>query len=336
MSSGHPTQNPLHRRSDYDVTNTVQVSSTAAVCEAVRQLFAAQWPGHSFLPIETAFRTFGDLVGGLLPGYTGIDTVYHDRQHTLDASLAMARLLIGYERGAAPDDRLGFDRAAMGLITAIFHDAGYLRKLTDTQRNGAEYTSCHVSRSAQFLGEFMPTVGMAHWAAIAKKVVHFSGYEIAFDAIDLNDPKDIKIGHLLGTADLIAQMSDRCYLEKCRDRLYPEFVLGGVAVNRDATGTMRILYGSEFDLLKKTPAFIDSAIKNRLDGRFGGAYRDLENVFNGTNPYLHAMQQHRAYLESVLQGEQWSMLRRQPPLFTQDPSSMKTVQQLMVSHLQAV
>ena len=46
----------------------------------------------------------------------------------------------------------------------------------------------------------------------------------------MKDPRDIKLGHLLGTADMIAQMADRCYLEKCRDRLYPEFVLGGVAV----------------------------------------------------------------------------------------------------------
>ena len=35
------------------------------------------------------------------------------------------------------------------------------------------------------------------------------------------------VGHLLGTADMIAQIADRCYLEKCRDRLYAEFVLGG-------------------------------------------------------------------------------------------------------------
>jgi hypothetical protein len=334
--SSEQTPHTTYRRSDYDVTDSVQVSSAEAVSDAVRQLFASQWPNQAFTPIATAFHTFGDLVGGSLPGYTGIDTVYHDRQHTLDASLAMARLLVGYERGASPDDQLGFERAAMGLISAIFHDAGYVRKVTDTQRNGAEYTNCHVSRSAQFLGEFMPTIGMAQWAPIAMKVVHFSGYEIAFDAIGLDNPKDIKVGHLLGTADLIAQMSDRCYLEKCRDRLYPEFVLGGLAANRDATGTMRILYGSGLDLLKKTPAFIDSAIKNRLNGCFGGVYHHLENLFNGENPYLQAMQQHRAYLEDILHGEQWSMLRRQPPLFTKDPSSMQNVQQLMVSHLKTV
>ena len=37
------------------------------------------------------------------------------------------------------------------------------------------------------------------------------------------------LGNMLGSADIIAQMSDRCYLEKCRDRLFPEFVWGGLA-----------------------------------------------------------------------------------------------------------
>ena len=61
-------------------------------------------------------------------------------------------------------------------------------------------------------------------------IVHFTGYELDLDMIELDDPRDIICGHLIGTADMIAQMADRCYLEKCRDRLYKEFVLGGVAV----------------------------------------------------------------------------------------------------------
>jgi hypothetical protein len=33
------------RRSDFDVTDTVQVSSTAAVREAVLELYSDTWPG---------------------------------------------------------------------------------------------------------------------------------------------------------------------------------------------------------------------------------------------------------------------------------------------------
>ena len=37
------------------------------------------------------------------------------------------------------------------------------------------------------------------------------------------------LGSLLGTADLMAQLADVDYLRKCRDHLYEEFELGGIA-----------------------------------------------------------------------------------------------------------
>ena len=146
----------------------------------------------------------------------------------------MARLLAGYDRTHTPEQRLGPDRALLGLVVALFHDAGYIRQIDDTKhRNGAEFTRTHVSRGAQFLARYMPTIGLANWVPVATQIIHFTGYEVPFGDIRLDDPLDRRVGHLLGTADMMAQMSDRCYLEKCRDRLYPEFVLGGVALGRD-------------------------------------------------------------------------------------------------------
>src|SRR5271157_6018874 len=189
------------RRNDYDVSNSVQVSSTASVTAAVRELFAAGWPGEPFNRVGIAFEEFDRLFGGRMPGYHGVDTVYHDRQHSLDMTPAMA------------------------LVTSLFHDAGYIREFDDLQhRNGAEFTLYHVTRSARFLARFLPTVGLESWVPVSTRIVHFTGYEIKLSQIQLSDGKDRKLGHLLGTADLIAQMADRCYLEKCRDRLYPEFV----------------------------------------------------------------------------------------------------------------
>jgi hypothetical protein len=322
-----------HRRNDFDVTNTVQVSSTPAVLSAVQALFTSEWPGQPFAPLAAAFDTFEALFTGQLPGYNGVDTVYHDRQHTLDVVLAMARLLIGHERTVATHDRFGFDRAAMGLVTALFHDAGYIREIGDVQKNGAAYTSSHVTRSARFLSKLMPTIGMTQWVPIATRIVHFSGYEIPFAEIDVDDARDRKVGHLLATADLIAQMSDRCYLEKCRDRLYPEFVLAGVATGRTAGGDVEVRFGSGLDLLRQTPAFVASAIRDRLDGAFGGAYHYVEALYDGQNPYMQAIQQHLTFLQKVLKTENWPLLRRNPPLFTHDPDSLPSVRQLMLGHL---
>ena len=111
------------RRNDYDVANTVQVSSTAAVTAAVRDLFTSAWPGESFDKVEAAFEDFERLFTGRMPGYHGVDTLYHDRQHSLDMTLAMARLLVGYERSVESRLRFGAERAVMALVTSLFHDA---------------------------------------------------------------------------------------------------------------------------------------------------------------------------------------------------------------------
>ena len=124
------------------------------------------------------------------------------------------------------------------------HFAGIHRQVTgqpapidDTQhRNGAEFTRTHVMRGANFLARYLPGIGLANWVPVATQVVHFTGYEVPFKDIRLDDMRDRRVGHLLGTADMLAQMSDRCYLEKCRDRLYPEFVIGGVAMQREDDG----------------------------------------------------------------------------------------------------
>ena len=322
-----------HRRSDYDVTNTVQVSSATAVTRAVCELFAAEWPGVDLEPISASLATIEALFTGRMPGYNGVDTIYHDRQHTLDVVLAMARLLVGYERSVPVDERLGPERATVGVVTAVFHYSGYIRETADPLKNGAEYTSSHVTRSAHFLSRYLPTIGLGHWVPVATRIVHFTGYEIPLSSIEVDDWRDRKVGHLLGTADLIAQMADRCYLEKCRDRLYPEFVLAGVATGRGSDGSLRVRYGSGLDLLRQTPEFVRQTTAERLDGEFQGAYHYLEKLFEGQNPYMTAIQQHLSFLRQVLKTDNWPLLRRNPPCFTFDPNPLPNVRQLMLGHL---
>ena len=324
-----------HRRNDYDVTNTVQVSSTAAVTKAVCALFREEWPHESLAAVERTLATFDALFTGRLPGYNGVDTVYHDRQHSLDVMLAMARLIVGHERSVPPAERLGFARAAMGFVVAAFHDAGYIREAGDPIPNGALYTNSHVSRSARFLEQFMPTIGMSEWVPIATQIVHYSGYEVPFSKIEVSDPRDHLVGHLLGTADLIAQMSDRCYLEKCRDRLYPEFVLAGTATARNDTG-VQVRFASGLDLLRQTPNFVDTMMRERLEGQFGRAYRFLEPLFAGKNPYIEAIHQHMDFLQQVLRTQNWQLLRRNPVCYTYDPNPLPSVRKLMLLHLKDI
>ena len=322
------------RLNDFDVTGTVQVSSTAAVRESVQDLCQSTWQDFPFEPVTLAFEQFDRMFAGEVADYYGVDTVYHDRQHTLDVTLALARLMAGHDRSRLPVERLGAERAAAGLVIGLFHDVGYLRRRDDgVYRHGAELTRIHVSRGAEFLADYLPRIQLSGWAPVARQIIHYTGYEVPFDRIVVTDPKDKTLGHLIGTADMIGQMADRCYLEKCRDRLYPEFVLGGMALPISSNGGRQVRYASGLDVLRQTPEFVAETRSKRLDGAFGGAYRYVEALFGGQNPYMEMIERNVGYLNRVLRSENWRLLRRNPPVFSALADPMATVRGLMVGYL---
>ena len=325
------------RRNDYDVTNTVQVSDPVSVRNAVHELFAETFPGMSFDKLWLAFYDFERLFNGRYPGYKGCDTTYHDMQHTLDMTLTLARLVSGYERSVEPPDRLGAARAQMAVITSLFHDSGYIRHETRDKdfTNGAEFTLYHVSRSADFLRRYLPELGLAKDVGVASMIVHFTGYELDLDKIELDDPRDIICGHLIGTADMIAQMADRCYLEKCRDRLYNEFVVGGVAVENAKPGEYMVRYTSGKDLLKKTPTFYQHVMRDRLNSKFNRVYRYIEVLYDGQNPYIEAISTNITHLVRILETGDWSLLRRKPACFLGIAAAVHDIEKLVAAQLAA-
>ena len=232
------------RRSQYDVTNTVNVSDSASVRDAVLGIFRDIYPQFNASALKQAFEDCNDLFDGRYLSYLPCDTLYHDKQHTLDMTLALARLISGHEQTVTHPGRIGPDKAIIGIIAALYHDSGYMRHKHEQQHNGAEYTITHVSRSAAFLKQYMLKSRLDEHAQLSANMVHYTGYEMHPDQIKLPDEKTHRVGHMLGTADLIAQMSDRCYLEKCRDRLYIEFVLAGIAIQIDKDGKEYTVYES--------------------------------------------------------------------------------------------
>jgi hypothetical protein len=299
------------RRSDYDVTNSVKTTDAAIVASEVRSIYLDLYRKPDVAALDRAFIDFAELYAGQHPDYYACDTSYHDIQHVLDVTLAMARLLHGYKRvGHEPLDERMF---SLGIIIALYHDCGYIRNRKDTRHgNGAEYTLTHVSRGARYLRNYLPTIGMADLAPIAARVVHFTGYEVPIEKIRITRPIHRVIGNLLGTADILGQMADRCYLEKCYDRLFPEFVLGGIARRKNADGEEEIIFASATDLISKTPDFYESAA-HRLDAVLEAAYRYAEPHFGGHNYYVEAVEQNISYARKIGTDGDISQLRRQPP-----------------------
>lgn len=323
------------RRSDYDVTNRINTTDPQIVSEAVCGIYRDLYQQDTARNLPQAFTDLARLYRGEYPGFRECDTDYHDLQHVLDVTLGMARLLDGCVRAAgagALTERL----FRLGIVSALYHDCGYIRRRKDTKHaNGAEYTTVHVARGVEFLEAYLPKIGMADLVQAASRIVHFTGYEMPLDSIRVADARDRLVGHLLGTADMLAQMADRCYLEKCRDRLYAEFVLGDVAVHTGSEGT-KVLYGSGLDLLRQTPKFISSTIENRLGRAFNHAYRYVQPLYGGDNPYMNAIRKNVEYLQTLMRGSRWPMLRRNPPVFTVERNPMAGMRALLVEHLKEV
>jgi hypothetical protein len=302
---------------DRDVTGAVRTTDPAAVSAEVLGVFRGLFNGSPAGALERAFRDVAALYRGQHPAYLPCDTEYHDLQHVLDVTLAMARLMDGYQRGRGRgDEALSPALFTVGATAALFHDFGYLRRRSDRRhRYGAEYTLIHVSRGSAFLRDYITGLGLgeAH-ARLAATLVHFTGYERPVASIRLSGALARRIGQMLGSADILAQMSDRCYLEKCRNRLYPEFVLGrlGGQGNRSVKRALPV-FASGDELVQKTPAFCQGALK-RLEHDLGRSYEYAARHFGGENLYLEAIRKNVRYAERVSSmAKAAELLRREPP-----------------------
>src|SRR5688572_33242031 len=177
------------RRNDYDVTNRVNTTDPRDVSQEVSRIYEGIYEQAAPANLGGAFTDLARLYRGEQAGFRECDTDYHDVQHVLDVTLAMARLMDGCVR-ATSTDILDERLFRFGIILALYHDCGYIRHRKDTRHsNGAEYTSVHVSRGARFLQDYLPRVGMADLAQAAATTIHFTGYEIPVDRIKVPGPE---------------------------------------------------------------------------------------------------------------------------------------------------
>ena len=291
------------RECHMDVSNTVDVTNPDAVGAAVRAILQRCYPGFDFSPVDLLVRDFSRLYEGAMPGFRACDISYHNAQHVLDVTLAMARLIDGHEHDPGTVGSLGPELALAGIAAALFHDSGYIRRTRDSRnKNGAAYTRVHVSRSARFMADYLPRAGLPHLVDVCTRIVHFTGYELEVRHIPVASDRERRLGALLGSADLIAQMADVDYVRKCRDHLYEEFEIGGLAGEFGLHSNTGVVYRSPEHLLETTPNFMRKAIEVRLDGHFDSAHRYAAEHFGGRNLYMDAIAANCDGLEAILTG----------------------------------
>lgn len=80
---------------ELDVSKQVRTTEPADANREVDRIFLELYPTSSTQTLDRAFNDVDRLYRGELAGYQPCNTAYHDIQHVLEVTLAMARLIDG-------------------------------------------------------------------------------------------------------------------------------------------------------------------------------------------------------------------------------------------------
>lgn len=294
------------RNAQSDPTGMVDLTDPAAVLTAVDAILRARYGAAYGLPLlQSAMADLVRAFRGDYPGLLRCDTHYHDLRHALDSGLLMARLIDGHavaNPGAATQD-IDAERALLGVLLALYHDIGLLRRTGEEHLEGASLTPVHEARGVEFMRDYLGRTPLAH---LSEKAELIMVTRLLWHMPPDLPPRDRLLASMLGSADIMAQLADRAYLEKCRDFLFIEFSAIGLA------GAPGLPYPDPQTLLEKTPAFYTDFLRNRMHTEYNDVDRYTRFHFGGTCPYEAAITRNIDHLRTLVKDNDFSRLRRVP------------------------
>lgn len=206
------------------------------------------------------------LFGGSYPGFRASTSQYHDLRHTYSVALATARLLHGL---SCTGRDISIQVMEQALYSAYFHDTGLLTKTSDEAGSSAVYIQRHEERSITFMARYLtlnnlpPPLIQGCSAVIECTNITLDPGDIVFPS-----PASKLAGYILGSADPLAQMADRYYLERL-PLLFQEQREGGVET-----------HGSAIELMENTTSFYHNIISERLTKSFADTAQAMQAHFH--------------------------------------------------------
>lgn len=226
------------------------------------------------------------LYAGEWPAFEACQVGYHTIDHCTDVALLTARAMVGWNRTeAVPFDQTHF---LMGVTAALFHDSGYIKDRGDEKGCGGKYTFTHVERSKRILADYLRAKKWTDRAVTETvsllDVTEFSQLPDLPALYPVTESR--RLACILGTADLIAQMSDVNYMANIKG-LFQEFEEAYEFLGRQKLQALgHRVYGSADEMLSETVTFYEHTVLPRLRA-LGRMDRYLVAFFgDGRNPYL--------------------------------------------------
>ena len=279
--------------SSWQVSLLLDMNAPMKVLEEVNTLFSNMFDAHDVDRISSVFDNVVALFSGKLPEFKACDTPYHNLKHTTDVFLAMARLLHGAHAQGVSLNALD---AGVGVAAALMHDTGYIQKDSETYDNSAELAPVHVDRSIEFMTRILTSKGYSQDSIrTCKQAILCTDLETPLQTIPFASPTGELLGKMLASADLLAQTSERTYLEKL-PLLYREFKEAGTEN-----------YECELDLIKDATQF-NRRMNERLTTQLDCVNRFFQTHFRtrwhiNVDLYQLAIDRAMTYLASVLKSD---------------------------------
>lgn len=236
----------------------------------------------------------GDLnsyFSGSSPDFQKNTLPYHNLRHSQMVVLASARLFHGLYCNKVP---ILEETLFKGLLAAYFHDTGMLLEQGDPTQCATKYLEGHEERSIQFLANYVNQKNLGEDVARdCAIIINYTNLER--DPTTLPDHShDIQLaGQVIGSADILAQMADRYYLE-CLPLLFNEQETGGINQHKSA-----------LELMEHTANFYHNIVSKRLTTTFSNTSQAMQTHFRerykiDRNLYRENIDKNILYLKSII------------------------------------
>lgn len=283
--------------------------TTSVILPEILSLCAATWPTIDLSSFKECYKHVTDFFKGENPYFDKNILPYHNLRHTRLVILATARIFHGLHLSGTVLRSVAVEK---GLLCALFHDTGLLSMRTEHHPFLKTIdTLSHEKRSAQLMRTYVNVIGLPIYLSIeCEEIINHTNLQIAPKTIECSSESRI-IGQVVGSADLIAQMADRYYLE-CLSSLFYEMKVA----NNNNFPTME-------EMMKHTSTFYQE-IQERLENQLGGVHHSLKHHFFhqhlvDRNIYLDQITANIDYLTVIIEkcyGKDEKItdfLRRTPP-----------------------
>lgn len=241
--------------------------------------------------IQEMHNDLKTFFSGSDPDFQKSNLPYHNLRHSQMVVLAAIRLFHGLH---CNNVQISTDTLFKGLLAAYFHDTGMLLLEDDPATSGSQYMADHEARSILFLKNYSSRKGFKDDIfRDCATIINYTNLGSDPATFDLHTPEIQLAGQVIGSADILAQMADRYYLE-CLPLLFKELEAGGVTQHRSA-----------MQLIEKTSFFYHNTVLKRLITTFSNTSRAMRTHFRerymiDRNLYINNIDKNIAYSIKII------------------------------------